>query len=380
MHDLTIVIVAYNAEQTIERAVLSAVASGAYPILLVDDGSVDDTVYKAKAAGGEQIRVVKQPANLGVGAARNRAVHEVKTTYGMWLDADDEIMPDRPEAMLKALLAGADIVYDSGILIDEPTGKVIKTLKIPEFMFEPGADVRCFERNWYPLLHCGFLVSLARAIGFDESYTCAEDYDFLLHAIIREARIVPLANAGYRYYHREGTISRNLEKTRGFVKQSLSKYGLSEFEDLLHLSELSVTEQLGILAGMALYRQDYAAAYRYSQSITERDAPIVPYVMKAGLYADFIAASALAAMSRWQEAYDILWSVNQEVPAADLWNNLGVAAHHLGRSSEAAYAFQEALQLMPDYVDAKRNAEAGIPVYWTTHPLRRQDSRNNYST
>ncbi len=379
MHELTIVIVAYNAEQTIARAVRSAVAAGSNPILLVDDGSTDKTIQAAKEAGGEQITVVSQPKNMGVGAARNRAIHEVKTVYGMWLDADDEIMPQRPEVMLKALNAGADIVYDGGVLVDELTGEITKALEIPKFMFEANAEVRCFERNWFPILAGAFNVSFARRVGFDNNLRCSEDYDFLLRAMRKGGKFSKLGVTGYKYFHSGGSISRNIEKTIDQVKKSLSQHPVEAVEKLLNSSGLIDVEKLGVLAGMALYRQDYALAYQYSKRMNERERLIVSYAMKAGLFSDFIAASALAAMSRWQEAHDLLQCAAKNTPAADIWNNLGVTLHHLGCYPEANHAFQAALQLMPGYFDAMKNAKADIPKHWTTHPLRRQASRDSYS-
>ncbi len=379
MHDLTIVIVAYNAEQTIARAVRSALASGPFPILLVDDGSKDATVQIAEQIAGELITIVKQPQNGGVGAARGRALEEIKTPYGMWLDADDAIMPNRAETMLEALKAGVDIVYDGGVLIDDETGKQIKALAIPDFMFEKGAEVRCVERNWYPLLHCGFRVSVARSVGFDTSFSCAEDYDFLLRAIMSGVKIEPQKAAGYCYYHRAETISRDLAKTRDHVRRALEKYGLDAIEQRLRKSKLSEVEQYSVLAGMALYRQDYDAASRYAHQVQDRHAAIIPYGMNSGLFVDYIAASAAAAQGHWQQAYELLHEAIHTAPSEDLWNNLGVALHHLGEPQKAKEAFSEALKLMPGYYDAQQNLEADVPSGWTSHPLRRQSSRSDYS-
>lgn len=380
MHDLTIVIVAYNAEQTIARAVQSAMKAGSYPILLIDDGSNDQTIEVARHAAGDQITICKQPSNQGVGAARARALLEIKTPYGMWLDSDDEIMPNRPADMLVALKGGADIVYDGGVLIDDASGVEVGKLEIPDFMFEKGAEKRCFERNWYPLLHCGFRTSFTAAVGFDRDFHCAEDYDFLLKAIILEAKIKSLPTIGYRYYHRVNTISRDLDRTKSHIRRSHEKYGVAAIEVLICESALSHEEGMCVLAGMALFKRDYNAALHYAQRVQDRSVYIAPYSMSAGQFSVFITASAYAAGQDWLKAHELLQVLVLNAPAADVWNNLGVALHHLGDVDKATLAFNKALKLMPGYYDAQKNIDAEVPIFWTSHPLRRQSSRNDYSS
>lgn len=96
---LTVVIPAYNSQGTIEGAVGSALASGADEVIVVDDGSDDATAERARRAGA---RVIEQ-ANAGASAARTRGAEQVATPFVVFLDADDELVPDGVQSSMELL-------------------------------------------------------------------------------------------------------------------------------------------------------------------------------------------------------------------------------------------------------------------------------------
>ena len=69
---VSVVIPAYNAENTISQAVAQSLAQAKGPmeveVVVVDDGSIDDTAMVAESAGAKVIR----QENAGPAAARNR--------------------------------------------------------------------------------------------------------------------------------------------------------------------------------------------------------------------------------------------------------------------------------------------------------------------
>lgn len=91
MSDLvSILIPAYNAEPWLAESVGSALAQ-TWPnkeIIVVDDGSTDDTLAVARGFEGPHVRVLTQP-NRGAAAARNAALGAARGDYIQWLDADD---------------------------------------------------------------------------------------------------------------------------------------------------------------------------------------------------------------------------------------------------------------------------------------------------
>jgi glycosyltransferase involved in cell wall biosynthesis len=102
---ISAVIPTYNRERTIARAIDSALAQRfpASEIIIMDDGSADNTGRIAESYGGK-IRYLYQ-ANGGVSAARNRGVQEAKGEWIAFLDSDDYWLPDHLGRMAKAIEA-----------------------------------------------------------------------------------------------------------------------------------------------------------------------------------------------------------------------------------------------------------------------------------
>jgi glycosyltransferase involved in cell wall biosynthesis len=94
---ISIVIPCFNAARDLPRAVESVLqqAIADVEILVVDDGSVDDTVAVAErlAARHPQIAILRQKANGGPAAARNAGLAAARGRFVGFLDADDGYAP-----------------------------------------------------------------------------------------------------------------------------------------------------------------------------------------------------------------------------------------------------------------------------------------------
>lgn len=95
---VTIIIPAFNAERFLTRAVDSVLRQrfdGTLEIVIVDDGSSDDTLNLARqlATGHTAIKVVHQ-ANGGLMAARHTGLENAAGEWIMFLDADDTLVDD----------------------------------------------------------------------------------------------------------------------------------------------------------------------------------------------------------------------------------------------------------------------------------------------
>jgi glycosyltransferase involved in cell wall biosynthesis len=93
---VSILIPAYNAEPWIADTLRSALAQtwAGKEIIIVDDGSRDQTLGVARQFASEVVSVVTQE-NQGASAARNKALELCQGDYIQWLDADDLIAPDK---------------------------------------------------------------------------------------------------------------------------------------------------------------------------------------------------------------------------------------------------------------------------------------------
>jgi len=74
-------------------------------IVVVDDGSDDPETIEAleRLDADPSVTVLRQPTRLGPGAARNRALETFDTSYALWIDADDRLLPGALDSMIAKL-------------------------------------------------------------------------------------------------------------------------------------------------------------------------------------------------------------------------------------------------------------------------------------
>jgi glycosyltransferase involved in cell wall biosynthesis len=101
---VSILIPAYNAEQWISDTIGSALGQTwrRKEIIVIDDGSTDQTLALARRFQSASVCVVSQD-NQGAAATRNHALGLSQGDYIEYLDADDLLSPDKIEKQLSAL-------------------------------------------------------------------------------------------------------------------------------------------------------------------------------------------------------------------------------------------------------------------------------------
>jgi glycosyltransferase involved in cell wall biosynthesis len=135
---ISVVIPCHNASAFIGRTLETACAQTYrnLEILVVDDGSTDDTVelIRARMAVDDRIRLIRQP-NLGVAAARNRAMTEARGDLIAPLDADDLWHPEKIRQQVDRMQACSQevaLVYCWRVNVDEQD-----TMRATEWTEEP---------------------------------------------------------------------------------------------------------------------------------------------------------------------------------------------------------------------------------------------------
>jgi glycosyltransferase involved in cell wall biosynthesis len=101
---VSILIPAYNAERWITDTINSALNQTwqRKEIIVVDDGSRDQTLRVARSFTSNTVSVVTQE-NQGASTARNKALELCQGDYIQWLDADDLLAPDKVARQMEAL-------------------------------------------------------------------------------------------------------------------------------------------------------------------------------------------------------------------------------------------------------------------------------------
>lgn len=192
---ISVVIPAYNASAHVAATLRSVVAQSAPPaeIIVVDDGSTDDTAAIARAFG---VRVMSQ-GNRGLSAARNAGTRAATGDYIAYLDADDLWTPDKLAVQFAALASYGEPAFSfTDYRIFDPWGMRSRT---SELRFDrafrrakatPLGDNLLIAANPTSpvmsdcyILPSSVLVRRADVLavgGFDETVIAAEDYELFL--------------------------------------------------------------------------------------------------------------------------------------------------------------------------------------------------------
>jgi glycosyltransferase involved in cell wall biosynthesis len=177
---VSVIIPTYNRAGLVQEAIASIEAQSFrdFEILVVDDGSTDDTAEALASLKG--IRVLRYDCRRGVAAARNLGIAEARGEWLAFLDSDDLWLTDklaRQMAYLKdrpdLLLCQTDEVWvRNGIKVNKP----VSHRKVAGKIFLPSLE-RCMISPSAVVLHRRLLSDHG---GFDEEMPAAEDYDLWL--------------------------------------------------------------------------------------------------------------------------------------------------------------------------------------------------------
>ncbi len=195
-----------------------------YEIVVVDDGSSDNTRAMIEAIPDPRVRYVHQ-SNQGPAAARNRGILEARAGLIAFLDADDTYLPDKLSQQAKTLddqpdaglVAGGHLfVNDAGQSVAErQPWRSHPQLDLPTWLCSCPITMNSVmvRREW-----------LARAGGFDLGLgSQSEDRDLWLRLSYLGCRMVwtPLAVCTYRIH--EGQRVRDGQRQKESMFQLLDK-------------------------------------------------------------------------------------------------------------------------------------------------------------
>lgn len=239
-HLFSILIPAYNAGATIEQSIRSALfqTETNLEVLVVNDGSTDDTEAKALAwqQADPRVRYWRQE-NAGPGAARNRGLDQCRGDYVLYLDADDWIEPDYLEQVGKLLDEQPEDIIVSGYVYDFfERGTHVSSLRIvPEPVKKTGTQEVI---RWIPALDeqrifaysCGkvYRRALIEEIGlrFGDS-RFGEDYEFNLRFFehVKNLRVTDRAWCHYQKINGESLTSVN---NQAYYETGMRRYTLQQ--------------------------------------------------------------------------------------------------------------------------------------------------------
>lgn len=221
-YEVTIGIPVYNVEQYIRQTMDSALAQ-TFPdieFLVLDDCGTDSSMdivreYQHTHPRGRNIRIVRQPKNLGIGQGRNRIIDEALGHYLFFLDADDLMVPDAISLLVDvARKYEVQFVAASYEKVETYHGHVKKIeYLLPSKVFRHEHELATFAFAQYGALQANVWnvlmdLQLLRQYSLrfiDTNYW--EDMAFKYTMVTYITRAVLLPNVTYSYMCRENSLS-----------------------------------------------------------------------------------------------------------------------------------------------------------------------------
>lgn len=224
---VSVIVPLYNAAPFVGEALESIVASTYRPleVVVVDDGSTDDSLSVAKAFvdSHPEVRVLSQ-ANAGVSAARNRAIREAKGEWILPVDADDKISTSYIEKAVAAIGDEVRVIGCRAMFFGERTGE----WKLPEFSPELLA-----RKNMIPISSLFRKADWERVGGFCEEDIYREDWDFWLSLFELGGTYLRLDEVGLFYRVTSGSRRHTAKQQKRIIVDAINRRHAAYLEKYL---------------------------------------------------------------------------------------------------------------------------------------------------
>jgi glycosyltransferase involved in cell wall biosynthesis len=267
----------YNVAEFIDRS-LQSVLSQSYKnleILLIDDGSTDDTplLLNKYAENDARIRVVVNEKNLGLIRTLNLGIELSTGEYVARMDADDISAYNRLETLFNVLNADPelDAVSASAEYIDmEDRSRGLLIAKGTS----PGS-LKFISFFSTPVIHPCIMLRRQVLIDnkYDPEYIHSEDYELFSRLIYTGYRICNLKDVLYKLRINPGSVSRKFENIQiathtRISERNIEKYFESTPEYYLHKV---IINRIEFKVTPELIRAAFGHLQEYRQVFVERE-------------------------------------------------------------------------------------------------------------
>ncbi len=219
---IAVVVPMHNAEQWIEECIASIRAQSlpVSELVIVDDGSTDASVSRARLFAPQSATFIQNSIALGPAAARNQGWRSVRSEWVAFIDADDVWHPGHLQ-LLASASQDADIIFSQVRIFSSPHVPMpwpTLPASSPRAIVNEAFGRKLFEMNIIP--QSAVLVrrsALAEADGYDEELWVGEDYDLWLRLLTLSARFADVPTPSVA--RREHPTQLSYTKLRSFLTQ-----------------------------------------------------------------------------------------------------------------------------------------------------------------
>lgn len=292
MSTISVVIPTYNCQQYIAKAIESAIAQEVSEIVVVDDGSTDNTCSVVESFLSRDLQpnlIYVQQSNQGVCAARNYGIRVAQSKLIAFLDADDWYLPGKLTSQAAIFASNPELgLVQSGWQRVDQSGRLIAMVR----PWEVAGELTL--ANWLrykPVLPSALMIRkrwLEQVDGFDPAFQAAEDVELVSRLAVNGCRSAWLKEVAVSYRQRSDSAMGN-----GLVQaRDLSKF----LDKFFQQADLPATAQL--LEKSVRYHTLVWAAW-YLQS-TGHLPEMSEYLQRAWQYSPYRPAAAL---THWIESF-----------------------------------------------------------------------------
>ncbi len=190
MHNpgITVLMPVYNAGKYIREAICSVLAQSFtdFELLIVNDGSTDETLSVIDTFSDHRIRVINQP-NGGVAAALNTGLRHASASYIARFDADDVCYPQRLQVQYDFMEANPSYsIIGSAADYTDVAGNYVFTHYPPAFTHE---EISRLSIRVCPFIHSSVFYrrdTILRAGGYNEHAHTFEDHLLWVNVLKKE--------------------------------------------------------------------------------------------------------------------------------------------------------------------------------------------------
>ena len=231
MADISIIIPAYNAEDTLYRAVQSIGKKENIEIIIVENGSTDGTLQLAERMMKNDKRIKAIQSAKGVSNARNAGIIASSGKWLLFLDADDAYTEDAFEVLSKYLDGEDDIVvfghYHGKKLVSAAHTERRFTKDITDAKVAMIANPTIYLMAFSKLFRRDIIID--NKLFFDTDMSVSEDSDFVIRYLLKCSSIVFSKKSIYKYsVDNESTM-------RSYDPDRVSKYLSALYKTSRHL-------------------------------------------------------------------------------------------------------------------------------------------------
>lgn len=267
---VSVIIPCFNLAKYLPEAIESVLMQTYRPleIIVVDDGSTDDTSDVARRYGDRGVKLIRQE-NKGLAAARNAGLKVASGEYLALLDADDTFLPEKMQRQVEYMESHSDCgVCYCGIYHyrEEKPGELLN-LKYDYYSGE-AAKRALLRKNFINPLSVVLRASAVKSIGwFNEGYRNTEDWEYWVRLAFAGVQFDYLPQPLARYRMRATSMARQKSGLSGEVTRKRLQYQV-----FTELYDRSSDETRQIYALQSAVRYHY---FKYTVARLEKFLPFL---------------------------------------------------------------------------------------------------------